>query len=133
MVAWSTLSFPSHLPGRKLENENFLRETFTGKVFPSFGTLWLNFQIRNVFFQVILMKNIIGDSLLLVMILGELQKKLNRQMPDLTYAIFFKSWGFKDVKYDIPMCQSHSSRPSPFNSSPQCKKSSLRYHFSRNS
>ena len=79
------------------------------------------------------MKNIIGDSLLLVMILGELQKKLNRQMPDPTYAISFKSWGFKDVKYDIPMCQSYSTRPSPFNSSPQCKKSSLRHHFRRNS
>ena len=28
-----------------------------------------------------------------------------------TYAIYLKSWGFKDVKYDIPMCQSHSTRP----------------------
>ena len=57
------------------------------------------------------MKNIIGDSLLLVMILGELQKKLNRQMPGATYAIYFKSWGFKDVKYDIPMRQYHPTRP----------------------
>ena len=64
------------------------------------------------------MKNIIGDSLLLVMILGELQKKLNRQMPDPTYAIFFKSWGFKDVKY----VNAIQLGPSPFNSSPQCKK-----------
>ena len=29
---------------------------------------------------------------------------------DPTYAIFLKSWGFKDVKYDILMCQSHSTR-----------------------
>ena len=28
-----------------------------------------------------------------------------------TYAIFLKMWGFKDVKYDILMCQSHSTRP----------------------
>ena len=41
------------------------------------------------FFQVMLMKNIIGDSLLLVMVLGELQKKLNRQMPDPKNGISF--------------------------------------------
>ena len=29
-------------------------------------------------------------------------------LKDPTYAIFWKSWGFKDVKYDIPMCQSQS-------------------------
>ena len=28
------------------------------------------------------------------------------------YMLYFlKGWGFKDVKYDIPMCQSHSTRP----------------------
>ena len=27
--------------------------------------------------------------------------------------MFLKSWGFKDDKYDIPMCQYHSTRPQP--------------------
>ena len=65
------------------------------------------------FFQVILMKNIIGDSLLLVMILGELQKKLNRQMPDPTYAIFFKrmpNMTFPCVN-PIQLGPAHSTRP----------------------
>ena len=34
-------------------------------------------------------------------------------LKDPTYAIFLKSWGFKDVEFDIPMCQSHSTRPQP--------------------
>ena len=76
-----------------------------GRFFVRLERYGLTSKSEMCFFQVILMKNIIGDSLLLVMILGELQKKLNRQMPDPTYAIFFKSWGFKDVKYDIPSRQ----------------------------
>ena len=46
------------------------------------------------------------------------------------YAIFLKRWGFKDVKYDIPRCQSHSIRPSPFKWSPQCKKKTLYFIIS---
>ena len=52
---------------------------------------------------------------------------------DPTYAIFLKSWGFKDVKYDIPCVNTIQLGPSPFNSAPQCKTSSLRHHFRQNS
>ena len=61
-------------------------------------------------------------ALLLVMLLVELQntrkKRLNRKK-DPIYAIFLKRWGFKDVKYDIPI----QLGPRSFNFSPQCKKS----------
>ena len=43
-------------------------------------------------------------------------------MKDPKYAIFFKSWGFKDVKYDIPMCQYHSTRPQPIQLVPTMQK-----------
>ena len=66
---------------------------------------------------------------------------LNRIMterPNIFYI--FEKLSVQDVKHDIPMCQGHSTRPqpiqfgpSPFNSAPQCKKSSLRHHFRRNS
>ena len=66
---------------------------------------------------------------------------LNRIMterPNIFYI--FEKLSVQDVKHDIPMCQGHSTRPqpiqfgpSPFNSAPQCKKSSLRYQFGRNS
>ena len=39
-----------------------------------------------------------------------------------TYAIFLKSWGFKDVKYDIPLYQSHSTRPQPIQLAPTMQK-----------
>ena len=49
------------------------------------------------------------------MLLVELQNTVNswteKCLKDLTYAIILESWVFKDVKYDIPMCQSHSTRP----------------------
>ena len=44
---------------------------------------------------------------------------------DPTYAIFLKSWGFKDVKYDIPMCQYHSTRPQPIQLVPTMQKKAL--------
>ena len=50
-------------------------------------------------------------------------KKLNRQMlerPNVCYI--FKSWGFKDVKYEIPMCQSHSTCPQPIPLVPTMQK-----------
>ena len=63
-----------------------------------------------------------------------LKMRLNRIWPkDPTYAIFLKSWVFKDVKYDIPMCQYHSTRPQPIQLVPTMQKSSLRHHFRRNS
>ena len=43
-------------------------------------------------------------------------------LKDPTYAIFLKSWGFKDVKYDILMCQSHSTRPQPIQLVPTMQK-----------
>ena len=55
--------------------------------------------------------------LLLALVLVELQNTCKKKSwtekcsKDPTYAIFLKSWGFKDVKYDILMCQSHSTRP----------------------
>ena len=36
--------------------------------------------------------------------------------------IFFKSLGFKYVKYDIPMCQYHSTRPQPIQIVPTMQK-----------
>ena len=46
------------------------------------------------------------------------------EIPNICYIL--KSWGFKDVKYDIPM-------PIELVPTTQCKKSSLRRHFRRNS
>ena len=46
-------------------------------------------------------------------------------MKDPTYAIFLKSWVFKDVKYDIPMCQCHSTRPQPIQLVPTMQKKAL--------
>ena len=52
-----------------------------------------------------------------------LKMRLNRIWPkDPTYAIFLKSWVFKDVKYDIPMCQYHSTRPQPIQLVPTMQK-----------
>ena len=52
-----------------------------------------------------------------------LKIRLNRIWPkDLTYAIFLKSWVFKDVKYDIPMCKYHSTRPQPIQLVPTMQK-----------
>ena len=52
-----------------------------------------------------------------------LKMRLNRIWPkDPTYAIFLKSWVFKDVKYDIPMCQCHSTRPQPIQLVPTMQK-----------
>ena len=60
---------------------------------------------------------------LLVELQNTCKKKLNRKcLKDPTYAIFLKSWGFKDVKYDIPMCQSHSTRPQPIQLVPTMQK-----------
>ena len=55
-------------------------------------------------------------TLLLALVLDELQNTCKiswteKCLKDPTYAIFLESWGFKDVKYDIPMCQSHSTCP----------------------
>ena len=55
-----------------------------------------------------------------------LKMRLNRIWPkDPTYAIFLKSWVFKDVKYDIPMCQYHSTRPQPIQLVPTMQKKAL--------
>ena len=43
--------------------------------------------------------------------------------PNMCYIL--KSWGFKDVKYDILMCQSHSTLPQPIQLVPTMQKSSL--------
>ena len=52
-----------------------------------------------------------------------LKMRLNRIWPkDPTYAIFLKSWVFKDVKYDIPVCQYHSTRPQPIQLVPTMQK-----------
>ena len=49
--------------------------------------------------------------------------RLNRIWPkDPRNAIFLKSWVFKDVKYDIPMCQYHSTRPQPIQLVPTMQK-----------
>ena len=53
------------------------------------------------------------------------------ERPNVCYI--FKSWGFKDVKYEIPMCQSHSTRHQPIQLVPTIQKSSLRRHFRQNS
>ena len=50
--------------------------------------------------------------------LGRVEKCLK----DPTYAIFLKSWGFRDVKCDIPMCQYHSTRPQPIQLVPTMQK-----------
>ena len=71
-------------------------------------------------------------ALLLALVLVELQntckKKLNRKMlerPNICYIF---------EKLRVQGCQIwHSHVSIPFNSSPQCKKSSLRHHFRRNS
>ena len=47
-------------------------------------------------------------------------------------CIFLKSWVFKDVKYDIPMCQYHSTRPQPIQLVPTMQKISLRHNFRPN-
>ena len=65
--------------------------------------------------------------LLLALVLVELQNTCKKSWTekcskDPTYAIFLKSWGFKDVKYDIPMCQSHSTRPQPIQLVPTMQK-----------
>ena len=57
-------------------------------------------------------------SLLSALVLVELQNTCKKSWTekcskDPTYAIFLESWGFRDVKYDIPMCQYHSNRPQP--------------------
>ena len=77
-------------------------------------------------------------SLLLALVLVRLQNTCKKSWTEKrsnnpTYAIFLKSWGFKDVKYDIPMCQSHSTRPHPIQLVPTMQKSSLRQHFRQNS
>ena len=41
---------------------------------------------------------------------------------DPIYAIIVKSWVFKDVKYDIPMCQYHSTWPQPIQVVPTKQK-----------
>ena len=55
-------------------------------------------------------------------------QKSKLSLPSLLY--FWKAegpqWEFKDVKYDIPMCQFHSTRPH------NGKKGSLCHHFWRN-
>ena len=60
-----------------------------------------------------------------------MQKMLNRKDP--RFAIFLKSWGFKDVKYDISIFHSHSTRPQLIQLGPTTQKSSLRHHFRRHS
>ena len=45
------------------------------------------------------------------------------ERPNVCYI--FKSWGFKDVKYEIPMCQSHSTRPQPIQLVPTMQKNAL--------
>ena len=42
-----------------------------------------------------------------------------------TYAIYLKSRGFKDVKYDIPMRQYHPTRPQPIHLVPTMQKKAL--------
>ena len=70
----------------------------------------------------------------LVVVLVELQNTCKKMLErPKTYAIFLKSWGFKDVKFDIPMCQSHSTRPQPIQLVPTMQKSSLCHHFRQNS
>ena len=51
----------------------------------------------------------IQGSLLLAIDLVELQNTCKKCLKDPTYAIFLISWGFKDAKYNIPMCQFHST------------------------
>ena len=52
-----------------------------------------------------------------------MKMRLNRIWPkDLTYAIFLESWVFEDVKYDIPMCEYHSTRPQPIQLVPTMQK-----------
>ena len=65
--------------------------------------------------------------LLLAQVLVELQNTCKKSwtekcLKDPTYAIFLKSWGFKDVKNDIPMCQYHSTRPQPIQLVPTMQK-----------
>ena len=73
----------------------------------------------------------VAGTLLFAMDLAELQdifkKKVGTEkcLKYPTFAIFFKSWGFKDVKYDIPMCQYHSTRPQPFQLVPTMQKKAL--------
>ena len=49
----------------------------------------------------------------------ELYRKI-LEIPNICYIL--ESWGFKDVKYDIPMCQSHSTRPQPIQLVPAIAK-----------
>ena len=50
--------------------------------------------------------------MVLVMLMVELQNICKKNVEQKN-AVFFKSWGFKDVKYDLPMCKSHSTQPQP--------------------
>ena len=52
-------------------------------------------------------------------------------MKDPSFAIFLKNWGFKDVKYDILMCQSHSTRRQPIQLVPTMQKKPLCHYVRR--
>ena len=67
----------------------------------------------------------IFEPLLLALVLVENTCKKNwteKCSKDPTYAIFLKSWWFKDVKYDVPMSQYHSTRPQPIQLVPTMQK-----------
>ena len=50
---------------------------------------------------------------------------------DPIYAIIVKSWVFKDVKYDIPMCQYHSTWPQPIQVVPTKQKKLFTLSFQK--
>ena len=81
-----------------------------------------------------LLSSFLGSVLLtenvLLCIINEMRKYMvkwistEKYLRDPTYAIFFKIW-IEDVKYDIPMCQSHSTRPQPIQLVPTMRKKTL--------
>ena len=67
--------------------------------------------------------------MLLAMVLVELQNTCKKSWAEKclkypTYALFLERWWFRNVKYDIPMCQSHLTRPRAIQLIPTMQKSS---------
>ena len=90
-------------------------------------TIYFCIRFSGIFASIMNAKLQIHISLLLVMVLVELQIHVKKSwtekcLKDPTYAIFLKSWGFKDDKYDIPKYQSHSTRPQAIQLVPKMPK-----------